>query len=306
MDERELDELLEDDDGAYYDSHHPIMIAAKSGDVGTVRSLLRSARPGAISLLTLLQAAVIAGLVKEAHELTQLLDLDENVDYAPEGDGDSMPLSIAAARFDIPMVAMLLRIGAQTNSFSLGSKVFNTYAPLWHASRSSAEKPPPSPPPIGGLKQQTLVFGAGAGGGLGHAKPARPPPPPPLAEELEAREEIVRMLIAVGAGATLEESARPKEGGWGSGDKEPPFSMAQKDLVKRALSKTCSPAEIDSLAKLAGHFKARYAFGAAASAGDIDIAPLFTTALADLERSDAAGAGGASAEEVAEGGKGAA
>jgi hypothetical protein len=131
------------------------------------------------------------------------------------------------------MVDMLLKAHASPNMFTVGSKCFNTYQPLWEASLMDADRPPPTPTPApsAGGKQQVLSFGAT---GVGFAAPQ--PPPPPATDEVTRRKEIIRLLVKAGAGTTLNEDARqPIDGGWGSGYPEPKFSEKQKELIRTAL-----------------------------------------------------------------------
>ena len=225
----------------------PHRAAARRGDVPTTKSYLGNP---SIHILTRFGAAVSTGCLKEARNLL-LEAFYGGLDYGgldfrgatPQGSA----LACACARADAPMVLMLLGADASVNSVSDSSKDFNTYDPLYFASRMGV---PPFEVEGGGggggggggaaapaKKQAVLGFTAsGAGGGAaGFALPAAPARLSE-ADERAARELIVRMLVANGAGTELEEAKRPtSNGGWGTGEPEPVFSEAQAALIRRAL-----------------------------------------------------------------------
>jgi hypothetical protein len=161
----------------------------------------------------------------------------EGIDYVPCREAKNA-LALACELGDVPLVETLLAEGASAVEFSLGSKVFNTYKPLFFASLADAEKAAREdikflidrkPAPRGGT-QQLLSFGAG-GVGCGP-----PPPPLPPAADAARRETIVKLLVAKGAGIELDVKKRPTQvGGWEEGEDLPVFSAAQAELIARAL-----------------------------------------------------------------------
>ena len=191
----------------------------------------------------LLLSASLTGLVDAAESLLPEVELSEfgGLDFC-FGSCDSSALATACARADVPMVRLLLSRDASTNEVACGSKVYNTFAPLYCASRmgipgyeGGGKGAAASGGGTPGKKQAVLNFAAGAGGAQFHLPSA--PTQMPVEQEEKCREAIVRMLVAKGAGTVLEVEKRPVEPyGWGSGEKEPVFIEAQAALISRALA----------------------------------------------------------------------
>lgn len=169
--------------------------------------------------------------------------LDSEPSFETISEGKNI-LVLCCELANIELVRVLLDAGASTTQYTLGSKMFNTYKPLFFASLSAAEKTAREdvkhlvdrPPP--GATQQRLTFG-GRGGGVGLAAP---PPPPTAAADAARREEIVRLLVEKGAGTELDPAKRPQDvdgcHGWEAWDGcIPPFSAQQAALIARALSR---------------------------------------------------------------------
>lgn len=193
----------------------------------SIFTALRAAEPAAPALL---------------EALTELEGSLLGEDYIPLGERMNA-LALACERGILPFVEMLLAAGASPCTFFTGSKLYNTYLPLFLASLTDAERAErkdvthlldPLPASHGG-QQQRLAFGKA--GGVGFVPP--PPPPTPAADSAR-RKAIVRRLVAAGAGTELDVSKRPQViddiNGWESHTPLPPFSTQQAALITSALA----------------------------------------------------------------------